>query len=469
MNKRIERIFILLIDFITINLAWISYYYFRVETGWFGMFFKPEFLLPMFVIYLYWLLIFFAVGMYRHWFAASRFDEISRLFKTTFLGVFVLFALIFFDDVGKAQSVHSTRLLILVYWGMLFSYVSIGRLFVRSLQRRLLIKGIGRRNTLVVGFNPKSVEIAEAIKRNPPLGLDIVGFVAVKDSNIGKTGAGLKVLDTLENIEPIIEKYDIKEIIISLEQHENTEMLRVIAACDKLGVTIKIVPDLYQIISGQVKTASIYGFPLVEINPTLMTEWEKRVKRLMDIVISLILLIISLPIIIITAIFIKLDSKGPVLYKQERVGLNGKLFNVLKFRSMVNDAEKQTGPVWAGKDDPRVTKVGKFIRKVRIDELPQMYNVLKGEMSLVGPRPERPKFVEQFAKEIPLYKRRLLVKPGLTGWAQVKHKYDENIEDVKTKLKYDLFYIENQTLRMDLKILFRTIFVVLLGKGHFEE
>ncbi len=246
-------------------------------------------------------------------------------------------------------------------------------------------------------------------------------------------------------------------------------MLRVIAACDRLGVTIKIVPDLYQIISGQVKTASIYGFPLVEINPTLMTEWEKRVKRLMDIVISLFLLIISLPIIIITAILIKLDSKGPVLYKQERVGLNGKLFNVLKFRSMVNDAEKQTGPVWAGKDDPRVTKVGRFIRKVRIDELPQMYNVLKGEMSLVGPRPERPKFVEQFAKEIPLYKRRLLVKPGLTGWAQVKHKYDESIEDVKTKLKYDLFYIENQTLRMDLKILFRTIFVVLLGKGHFEE
>ncbi len=469
MDKRVQLILILIIDFITINLAWVSYYYFRVETGWFGMFFKPEFFLPMLVIYLYWLLIFFAVGMYRHWFAASRFDEISKLFKTTFFGVFILAALILFDDAGNRHSVHSTRLLVLVYWLMLFAYVGIGRLFVRSLQKRLLIKGIGRRKTLMVGFNPKSIEIVEAIKRNPPLGLDVVGFVAVKESNVGKSGAGLDVFDTLENIESIIDKYGIKEIIISLEKHENEEMLRVISACDKLGVTIKIVPDLYQIISGQVKTASIYGFPLVEINPTLMTEWERKVKRLMDVVISLILLIISLPIIIITAIFIKLESEGPVLYKQERVGLNGKVFKVLKFRSMVNDAEKTTGPVWAGKDDPRITKVGKFIRKVRIDELPQMYNVLKGEMSLVGPRPERPKFVEQFAKEIPLYKRRLLVKPGLTGWAQVKHKYDENIEDVKTKLKYDLFYIENQTLRMDLKILFRTIFVVLLGKGHFEE
>jgi exopolysaccharide biosynthesis polyprenyl glycosylphosphotransferase len=469
LNKRVERILILLVDFITINLAWVSYYYFRVETGWFQMLFKPEFVVPMLVIYFYWLLIFAAIGMYRPWFAASRFDELSKLFKTTFLGVFVLFALIFFDDAGKQTSIHSTRFLIIIYWIILFLYVGFGRLLIRSFQRKLLVSGIGRRNTLVVGFNPKSVEIAEAIKRNPPLGLDVIGYVAVKEENVGKSGAGLKVISTLSEIEKLIADYNIKEIIISLESHENQEMLRVVSACDKMGVTIKIVPDLYQMISGQVKTASIYGFPLVEINPTLMTEWEKKLKRLMDIVASLILLIISLPIIIITAIFIRLESPGPIIYKQERVGLNGKLFKVLKFRSMVNDAEKTTGPVWAGKDDPRVTKTGKFIRKVRIDELPQMYNVLKGEMSLVGPRPERPKFVEQFAKEIPLYKRRLLVKPGLTGWAQIKHKYDETIEDVKTKLKYDLFYIENQSLRMDLKILFRTIFVVLLGKGHFEE
>jgi exopolysaccharide biosynthesis polyprenyl glycosylphosphotransferase len=199
-----------------------------------------------------------------------------------------------------------------------------------------------------------------------------------------------------------------------------------------------------------------------------MPEWEKKLKRLMDIFVSLLLLILNSPIMLISSIAIKIDSKGPILFKQERMGQNGKLFKVLKFRSMINDAEKYSGPVWSQKDDPRVTKMGKLIRKFRIDELPQMYNVLKGEMSLVGPRPERAFFVEKLSQEIPYYKRRLKVRPGITGWAQVKHKYDETIEDVKIKLRYDLFYIENMSIRMDLKILLRTVFVVLIGKGHYD-
>ncbi len=469
MNKAVEKILVILTDFVTINLAWVVYYYFRVESGTFVMFYRPEFLLPMLVIYLYWFLLFFAIGLYKPWFASSRFDELSKLFKTTFIGVFILFALIFFDDAGTHRQHHSLRYLILIYWGILFLFVGSGRLFIRSLQRYLLVKGIGRRNTLIIGFNDRSKEIARKIMRYKPLGLDVVGFVAVKPENVGKSFEGAKVLGNMDEIRSIIKAKNIKEIIISLEKHEDAEMLDIIAKCDMLGVTIKIVPDLYQIITGQVRTSSVYGFPLMEITPQLMTEWERKVKRLIDITVSLAILILSLPITIITAILIKLETPGPVIFKQERVGLNGKIFNIYKFRSMVQDAEKKTGPVWAGKNDPRVTKVGKFIRKVRIDEIPQMVNVLKGEMSLVGPRPERPYFVEQFAKEIPLYKRRLLVKPGITGWAQVKHKYDETIEDVKTKLKYDLFYIENMSIRMDLKILFRTVFTVLLGKGHFEE
>ena len=188
----------------------------------------------------------------------------------------------------------------------------------------------------------------------------------------------------------------------------------------------------------------------------------------MDIFISLLLLLISSPILIIAAVAIKVDSEGPILFKQERLGQNGKPFKVLKFRSMIKDAEKYTGPVWSQKDDPRVTRMGRFVRKARIDEIPQMINVLKGEMSLVGPRPEREFFVEKLSKEIPYYKRRLKVRPGVTGWAQIKHKYDESIEDVKIKLRYDLFYIENMSIRMDFKILLRTVFVVLFGKGHYD-
>ena len=469
MNKTLEKIFVIVTDFITINLAWIVYYYYRVESGAYVMLSRPEFFLPMLVIYLYWLLLFASIGMYRPWFASSRFDELSKLFKTTFIGVFILFALIFFDDAGAKHQHHSLRYLIAIYWGILFVFVGGGRLFIRSLQRYLLIKGVGRRNTLLIGFNERSKEVADRLLKFKQLGLDPVGFIAVDKSNLGKEYKGIPVIGAIDEIPKIVKEKNIKETIIALLENDEETIMNIIAKFDSLGVSIKIVPDLYQIVTGQVRKSSVYEVPLMEINPQLMTEWERKLKRLMDIVVSLIILILSLPITIITAIFIKLESPGPVIFKQERVGLNGKIFKIYKFRSMINDAEKKTGPVWAGKNDPRITKVGKFIRKVRIDEIPQMVNVLKGEMSLVGPRPERPYFVEKFAKEIPFYKRRLLVKPGITGWAQVKHKYDESIEDVKTKLKYDLFYIENMSIRMDLKILFRTVFTVLLGKGHFEE
>ncbi len=405
--------------------------------------------------------------MYRTWFARSRFDELTTLFKASFVGIFILFFLIFYDDMIHGQSAGN-RYLIFLYWSIFLVFVGSGRLFVRSLQRYLLIKGVGRRNALIIGYNPKAFNIQRTITNYRGLGLDPVGYVAVKEENIGKEYDGVKVYDTFENINKVIDKLDVKEIILALEKHEDDVLISVISKCEDKQVGLKIVPDLYEIISGQARTNQIYGFPLIDIMPQLMPEWEKKLKRIIDIFISLLILVITLPVTIITAIAIKLDSKGPVFFLQERMGQNGKVFKVIKFRSMIDNAEAYSGPVWSHKDDPRITKVGKFIRKVRIDEIPQMINVLKGEMSLVGPRPERPYFVEKLTKEIPLYKRRLRVRPGVTGWAQVKHKYDETIDDVKTKLRFDLFYIENMSLRMDFKILFRTIFVVLSGRGHFE-
>ena len=231
---------------------------------------------------------------------------------------------------------------------------------------------------------------------------------------------------------------------------------------------LKIVPDLYEILSGQARTSQLYGIPLIDLMPEIMPEWEKKVKRLMDVFVSLLTLILSLPICLLSGIAIKIDSKGPVFFRQTRCGLDSKIFKIFKFRSMYDDAEKKSGPVWSQKNDPRITSIGRILRKLRIDEIPQMLNVLKGEMSMVGPRPERPFFVEKLADGIPYYKRRLKVRPGITGWAQIKHKYDESVEDVKVKLKYDLFYIENMSLRMDLKILFRTVFVVILGQKHYR-
>ena len=467
MKKKTEKIFILLTDFITINLAWITFFYVRVQSGWFEIIAQPDIVLSMLAVYLFWLVIFTFVGMYRTWFALSRFDELSTLFKASFFGVFILFFSILYSDYTSGVQT-SIRVFILMYWIIFFCLVGTGRLVIRGIQRRLLIQGIGRRNALIVGYNDKSKEIHESILKHRALGLDIVAYVGVRDSELNKSYKGIGVIDTVRNLEKVVDLYQIKNVIISLSRHQEDVILEVISKCEGKNIEIKMAPDLYDIISGQAKVAQLYSFPLIDVMPELMPEWEKKLKRVMDIVLSFLLIIVTLPITLISALLIRIQSKGPIFYKQQRMGLNGKIFKIYKFRSMIQDAEKHTGPVWSTKDDPRITPVGSFIRKARIDEIPQVINILKGDMSFVGPRPERPFFVEKLSEEIPLYRRRLKVRPGVTGWAQVKHKYDETIEDVKVKLRYDLFYIENMSLRMDFKIIFRTVFVVLFGKGHFD-
>jgi len=467
LNKKTQKILVLITDFIFINLAWAAFFYVRIETGWFKILIMPEVILPMVVIYFYWLIIFTFFGMYRTWFASSRFDEISSLFKATFVGIFILFFLIYLDDyIHGVES--SSRILIFIYWFFLFLFVATGRLLIRSFQRTLLIKGIGRKYAVIVGYNSKAQEVHDQVLEHPALGLDIESYIAINPENVGKNYKNVSVEGTLDDLLTIISKTNASEVIIALEKEDHDLLVDIISKVENKGIGLKIVPDLYEILSGQARTSQLYGIPLIDIMPELMPEWEKKLKRISDIIISFAILILTLPINILIPFLIKLDSKGPVFFKQERIGMNNKKFKIVKFRSMYQDAEKHTGPVWSQKDDPRVTRVGKIIRKLRIDEIPQLINVLKGEMSLVGPRPERPYFVEQLSQQIPYYSRRLRVRPGITGWAQVKHKYDESVEDVKVKLRYDLFYIENMSLRMDIKILFRTILVVIFGKGHYS-
>jgi len=467
LNKTTQKISVLLTDFILINLAWASFFYIRIETGWFKILIMPEMFFPMIIFYFYWLIVFTFFGMYRTWFASSRFDEISSLFKATFVGIFIIFFVIFISDyIEGVQS--SYRILIFIYWFFLFLFVAIGRLLVRGFQRTLLIKGVGRKAAVIIGFNLKAHEVHDQILEHPALGLDVEAYIAVNQQNVGKDYKEIKVKGTLDDLMDIIYKNYVSEVIIALEKEDHDLLVEIISKVENKGIGLKIVPDLYEILSGQARTSQLYGIPLIDIMPELMPEWEKRLKRILDITISFLILIISIPVALLVAIVIKIDSKGPVLFRQERIGMNNKIFKIYKFRSMYLDAEKHTGPVWSAKGDPRVTRAGKIMRKLRIDEIPQFFNVLKGEMSLVGPRPERPYFVEMLAQQLPYYRRRLKVRPGITGWAQVKHKYDESIEDVKVKLRYDLFYIENMSLRMDIKILARTILVVLFGKGHYS-
>jgi exopolysaccharide biosynthesis polyprenyl glycosylphosphotransferase len=258
----------------------------------------------------------------------------------------------------------------------------------------------------------------------------------------------------------------VREVLIALGTTEHDKLIDVISRASKSNAGLKIVPDLYDIVSGQARAREIYGFPLIDINPVLLRPWEEAAKRTLDIVASFWVIILGMPVWLATALAIRLTSKGPLIYSQERVGKDGRPFKIFKFRSMYIDAERG-GPQWASKNDPRVTPLGRFLRKSHLDEVPQFWNVLKGDMSLVGPRPERPFFVKQLIEEIPYYNRRHKVRPGITGLYQAMiDKYDESIDDVRQRVKYDLMYIESMSFRLDIKILFRTAYMMMRGKGQ---
>lgn len=466
MPKPIEKILLLVTDFITINLAFLFFTRLRSSLDLFVGQSLGFILFISLLIYALWLVLFLFSGLYQSWYTQSRFDELIAVFKVVSFGVFLIFILTFDPERDLSQAPTTGRMMILSYYALMLMFVGGGRLVLHTIQRKLLEAGVGLRNTLIIGWDDTARDMAARVKKFPALGYRVIGFVSLNNKDKGEEFEGLRVLGGIRQLATIVNEHKVEEVIIALGKKKQKTILSVIAQCEELPVHIKIEPDLYGIVTGQARTNQIYGFPLIEIQPQLLQPWERRVKRLIDISVSLFSLIILSPLLLLTAILIKLDSRGPVFFKQKRVGKNGKIFKVYKFRSMIQDAEKYTGPVWAGKKDPRITRVGRIIRKLRVDEFPQLFNVLNGDMSLVGPRPERPYFVDKLKREYPFYTRRLKVQPGVTGWAQVKGKYDTTIEDVKEKLDYDLYYIENISLRLDFRIMIYTISVMLRFKGQ---
>lgn len=458
MSKKKELILLLLSDLFAVIVTWFVYYYIRIDTGWIIYANNPAFLTPMIAIYIFWIMIFMFSGLYQQWFLRSRFEEFIKILKSVSLGCVLLFFLIFIDDSLKDAKAIS-RFLILIYWGLLVFSMAFGRVIIRGFQIRLLKKGFGLRNTLIVGTGIKALELKDSLDNNSHHGYKVIGFVGIdgKESVENEIGKLNKILE-------IISLYKISDIIIAIEPDHKDVIQVMINKCSEINLRLKIMPDLHEIVGGMARTYQLYGIPLVDLMPEVMTYRFKILKRGFDIAFSLFVLIVFLPFSIIITIIIKFTSEGNIIYKQKRIGKDGKDFTLYKFRTMYENSE-ESGPVWTTENDERITGFGKFFRRTRLDEIPQFFNVLKNDMSIVGPRPERPYFVNELRKEILYYNRRFRIKPGITGWAQIHLASDTNYEDVKNKLKYDFYYIENISITLDLKILINTFFTVLLFKG----
>jgi sugar transferase (PEP-CTERM system associated) len=320
---------------------------------------------------------------------------------------------------------------------------------------------------LIVGTSPAAVALArELFDRRHELGVEIVGFVDTDPALVGTPVINPGVIGTLDDIPSIVRDRRVARVVVSLSDARGKLPMNRLLDMKLAGVAFAHLATVYEEYTGKIAVENLRPSWLIFSEGFRKSAIVSAAKRLLDMVVAGVGLALALPIIVATTLAIKLTSKGPVLYHQERVGLRGHTFTVHKFRSMRTDAEVGTGPVWASKDgDPRVTPVGRFLRRSRIDEIPQLWNVLVGEMSFVGPRPERPGFVAQLTEQIPFYHQRHVVRPGLTGWAQVKYTYGASVEDALQKLQFDLFYIKNLSLSLDLYIIFSTIKTVVLRKG----
>ena len=399
------------------------------------------------------LVVFAFSRLYRLARGPSRIDEFYSILASTTVATLVGVALASLLFKNSPLELDYSRGMILYSWGFTIVLVALGRLLHTQVRADLRRRGWGRDRVLIVGTGDVGRMIFQKVQSNPGLGYEAAGFVAAN----GRDGAslGAPVLGQAGDLSLVIEEHQIDEVIIALPEATHQEILTLISECERGKVVIRVFPDVFQIMASQVSIGDMGGLPLLTVRDIALSGWRRTAKRLMDIVGAACGLVLISPMMMLMAILIKLDSRGPVFYVQERMGLDARPFNMLKFRSMREDAEAK-GAGWTVEDDPRTTRLGRLIRRVNVDELPQLINVLTGEMSLVGPRPERPVYVNQFRRSIPRYMNRHWEKAGMTGWAQVNGLRGDT--SIVERTKYDLWYIENWSLSLDIKILIRTFF-----------
>jgi len=420
------------------------YYPLGVSAGW---------------IFLYWLW-----GLYDLPTLRSLLKTTAVLFQASIFGSLIIFFAMFIDD--PIHSYKELRLIFFLYFGLQFSILLFYRILYLWYLKYLIRKQKLTFRSLLIGQGEKALAfVNKEMHQAQKQGHCIKGYIRVDPNSPSFLFGKVKRYGDLHDLERVITTRNIEELIIALEPNQNELLFYILEVGREHHLFISIIPDLYEYLLGTVRLTQILESPaLLEIYPNFVTKREAALKRMMDCIVSILALTLFSPFLLLIAILIKLDSKGPVFYTQERIGKNGKPFTIYKFRTMYVDAEK-TGPALATDNDPRITRVGRFLRKTHLDEFPQFFNILKGDMSLVGPRPERQYFIDQILQHAPEYKYLLRVRPGLTSLGQVKFGYAENIQQMIERMKYDLLYIQNFSLSLDLKILLYTILVVIEGRG----
>ncbi|MFQ5964397.1 MAG: undecaprenyl-phosphate glucose phosphotransferase [Candidatus Scalinduaceae bacterium] len=455
---------VLLFDWVTLSISWVLAYYLRfyipiipVSKGFSSLYIYVTLLIIMIPL---WGIVFKAFGLYRPRRISSRIAEVMDIAKATTVATLILVTLTFF-----VKRYEFSRLTFLYFWVISVFALCVTRIFFREFLRLIRKKGYNLRYALVVGTGSLGQEITDKMQAHPELGIEIRGFLCEDTSQVGNSLKGLQILGTFENIRSVVINHGIDMVLIALPLSVHEKLKSILDNLADEMVSIMVLPDLYEFTTLRGGIGEFEGMPIISLRDTPLYGWNAIIKRSTDILLSLLIMLITSPLVLFISLLIKVTSEGPLLYKQERMGLDGKVFTMLKYRTMKIQAEEETGPVWATKNDNRRTLIGAFLRKTSMDELPQFFNVLKGDMSIVGPRPERPFFIQQFRNKIPKYMLRHKMKAGITGWAQANGWRGNT--SLEKRIEYDLYYIENWSLMLDFEIMWLTVWRGFISKNAY--
>ena len=470
MNKTAQVAKYVTLDFLAASISWTLFFIYRkaiIEPQHFGIKvpieFTPRFYIGLLILPLIWIAYYYITGIYKNIYRRSRLLELGQTFMTSLTGVVAIFFTLILDDYIESYRnyYHLFFTLFSLHFGVTYTF----RLIITT---RTIHKIHNRKigfNTLIIGCNENAVKVyQEMISQLRPAGNKFVGFVGIKNTDESLLSDYIPKLGEVSDLIDILENNKIEEVIIALETVEHKRLSEILTIVENRHITVWGIPDLYDFLSGMVKTNTIYGSPLIKISNGLMPGWQENTKRLLDVSISILSLFIFSPVFIVLAAIIKSTSPGPILYRQERVGRFGRPFYIYKLRSMVADAENGK-PKLSSENDGRITRIGKFLRKTHLDEIPQFINVIKGEMSLVGPRPEREYYIEKIMEKAPHYTHLHKLRPGITSWGQVKYGYASDVDEMLERLPFDMMYLKNISLYIDFKILIYTIMVSVKGNG----